>query len=77
MKSYPTAFAFRRALEDRLKRDIADTFQRRQTHPVPEELEPPPGFWGPVFTKLALECDIDVDIDVQFEKVSRFCYGIL
>jgi hypothetical protein len=63
--------------EQRLKRDIADTFQRRQTHPVPDELESPPGFWGAVFAKLAAECGIDGDIDAQFEKVSRYCGGIL
>ena len=61
----------------RLKRDIADTFQRRQTHPVPDGLEPPPGFWGPVFAKLAAECGIDGDIDAQFGKVARYCGGIL
>lgn len=131
MKSYSTAFAFRRALEDRLnaaskaegvdlqrmrrqvafdrllvrlfaegtrvkdlidlvllidsdamdqrrlKQDIVDTFQRRETHPVPRALESPPEFWGPVFAKLALECEIDGDIYTQFEKVSHYCCGIL
>jgi hypothetical protein len=62
---------------ERLKLDIVDTFQRRQTHPVPDGLEPPPGFWGPVFVKLAAECGIDGDIDAQFEKVSRYCGQIL
>lgn len=62
---------------ERLKRDIVDTFQRRETHPLPSVLEPPPGFWAPVFTKLAAECGIDSDIQAQFEKVSRFCSGIL
>ena len=62
---------------ERLKRDIVDTFQRRQTHPVPSVLESPPGFWGPVFTKLAAECGIDGGIDAQFDKVARYCSGIL
>jgi hypothetical protein len=62
---------------ERLRRDIVDTFQRRQTHPVPSVLEPPPGFWGPVFTKLAAECGIDGGIDLQFDKVARYCSGIL
>jgi hypothetical protein len=61
---------------ERLKRDIADTFQRRKTHPVPGELEPPPGFWEAVFTKLAAECGIDEDILKQFEKVSRYYAGL-
>jgi len=61
----------------RLKRDIVDTFQRRQTHSVPNVLDPPPEFWGPVFAKLATECEIDGDIHAQFEKVSAYCSGIL
>lgn len=63
--------------QERLKRDILDTFQRRQTHPVPDGLEPPPEFWGPVFARLAAECRIDGDIHAQFEKVSRYCGGVL
>ena len=63
--------------QERLKRDIVDTFHRRGTHPVPNGLEPPPEFWGPVFTKLALECRIDGEIHAQFERVSRYCSGIL
>lgn len=63
--------------QGRLKQDIVDTFQRRETHPVPRALEPPPEFWGAVFAKLALECEIDGDIHTQFEKVSHYCCGIL
>jgi Nucleotidyl transferase AbiEii toxin, Type IV TA system len=63
--------------QDRLKRDIVDTFHRRQTHPVPRKLEPPPEFWVAVFTKLAAECQIDGEIDAQFDKVARYCDGIL
>lgn len=57
---------------ERLARDIRDTFQRRKTHEVPAELEPPPEFWGPVFAKLAGECGIDPDIGGQFGKVRSF-----
>ncbi len=63
--------------QERLKRDIVDTFKRRQTHPVPGALEPPPEFWGPVFAKLAAECGIDGDIRAQFGRVYRYCSGIL
>lgn len=63
--------------KERLKRDIADTFQRRQTHAVPAELESPPGFWGPVFAKLAEECGIEGSIHAQFEKVACYLRGIL
>jgi Txe/YoeB family toxin of Txe-Axe toxin-antitoxin module len=62
---------------ERLKRDMADTFQRRQTHEVPSRLEPPPEFWEAVFKKLAAECRIDPDMQAQFEKMARYCEGIL
>ncbi|OYV06403.1 MAG: hypothetical protein CFE26_06495 [Verrucomicrobiales bacterium VVV1] len=62
---------------DRLKRDIVDTFQRRKTHPVPVALEPPPEFWKPVFEKLASECQINADIEVQFEKIAAYCSRVL
>ena len=57
---------------DRLRRDIAATFARRITHPLPDSLDAPPDFWGPVFVKLAAECGIDGDIRVQFEKVRDY-----
>lgn len=63
--------------QERLKRDIVDTFHRRKTHPVPSKLEPPPEFWVAVFTKLAAECQIDGDIYTQFDKVARYCGEIL
>jgi hypothetical protein len=62
---------------ERLRRDIIDTFQRRGTHVVPNELEPPPEFWSVVFTKLATECGIETDIGLQFEKVAYYCVDII
>jgi hypothetical protein len=63
--------------QERLKRDIVDTFHRRQTHQLPSKLESPPEFWEVVFMKLAVECQIDSDIKAQFDKVARYCDGIL
>ena len=66
------------ALEtNRLKRDIADTFGRRNTHPVPTDLEAPPAFWKPVFERLADECGIERDIEAQFAKFRSFCEAVL
>jgi hypothetical protein len=62
---------------ERLRRDIADTFRRRQTHQVPDLLEPPPEFWRPVFKKLAAECGLEGDMDAQFKKVLSYCRDIL
>lgn len=62
---------------ERLQRDMIDTFQRRMTHPVPMELEAPPDFWKPIFSKLAAECLIDGNIHSQFQSVQNFCHPIL
>jgi len=32
----------------------------------------PPGFWTPVFAKLAAECAIDSDIHAQYLKVRGY-----
>lgn len=63
--------------EERLRRDIADTFRHRATHAVPDTLEEPPDFWGPVFEKLAEECGIGKDIREQFHKVRDFVAAFL
>ena len=57
---------------ERLKRDLADTFVHRATHPLPPALEPPPDFWRPTFEKMAAECGIASDIARQFESVRAF-----
>jgi hypothetical protein len=57
---------------DRLRRDMAATFARRNSHALPDSLEPPPDFWEPVFVKLAAECGIEGSIRAQFDRVSRF-----
>lgn len=62
--------------KERLRRDIADTFQRRGTHSIPEQLGAPPDQWKPVFEKLATECGIGSDIGEQFQKVRSYCEGL-
>ena len=57
---------------ERLHRDIRDTFSRRKTHEIPESLESPPSFWKPMFERMAAECNIDPDVEVQFKKVQTF-----
>ena len=61
-----------RMVPGRLAGDIQATFRRRNTHDMPVGLEPPPGFWTPVFAKLANECGIDPDIGVEFEKMRSY-----
>lgn len=61
----------------RLAADVRDTFRRRKAHPVPRKLESPPGFWKPVFERLAEECGIEKDMVSQFGKVAEFCGPLL
>ena len=60
----------------RIIRDVDDTFERRRTHEVPKDLNAPPDFWEPVFSKLATECGIEGDIASQFENVRLFWQGL-
>ena len=57
---------------ERLQRAIKDTFKRRKTHAIPAALEAPPQFWKPTFERMADECKIDPDIEMQFQKVQTF-----
>ncbi|MES2572423.1 MAG: nucleotidyl transferase AbiEii/AbiGii toxin family protein [Verrucomicrobiota bacterium] len=57
---------------ERLRRDLADTFNRRNTHPLPPTLKAPPNFWRLPFARMARECGINPEIDLQFQKVSVF-----
>lgn len=51
---------------------ISATFKRRKTHAMPDNLQEPPDFWKESFTKMAKECQIDPDIEVQFKKLKVF-----
>ncbi len=62
---------------ERLKCDITDTFRRRDTHGLPDRLEPPPAFWEPVFLKLAEECGIGGGIGKRFSQVAGYCTELL
>lgn len=56
----------------RLRESIERTFSRRATHPVPAELAPPPESWRDRFAELAVQCDIDSDIDSAHRSVSGY-----
>lgn len=51
---------------------LAATFKRRNTHPVPKKLAPPPEAWTAPFVKLAEECGLSTRIDVAYEEAGRF-----
>jgi hypothetical protein len=52
------------------------TFARRNTHPVPIELDQPPSSWRARFDALASECNLDVDLDEAFEQVAQYFAAI-
>lgn len=51
---------------------LAATFKRRNTHPVPKKLEPPPAAWAAPFVELAKECGLSTQIDAAYEEAERF-----
>lgn len=51
---------------------IRVTFAKRETHAVPQELDPPPTAWEPVFDALAKECGVVIKIQEGFATVREF-----
>ena len=51
---------------------IEATFERRATHELPADLEPPPREWEPVFDALAKECHLAMSASGGFEFVCGF-----
>ncbi len=56
----------------RTKLAIDATFARRATHPIPQQLEPPPEEWRPVFDSLARECGLALSLSDGFATVRDF-----
>lgn len=54
---------------DRIRVAIEATFARRGTHPVPDELLPPPGDWARPFAALVAECGLDQTLDEAYERL--------
>jgi hypothetical protein len=48
------------------------TFEKRNTHPVPEEFAPPPAGWAKPFAVLAAECGVSNDVEQTFQRVRVF-----
>ncbi len=48
------------------------TFERRQTHPVPTTLVPPPASWETQFRKLAADCGLSSDLENGFAEMRAF-----
>lgn len=63
--------------KEKTKKTIQKIFKYRDTHPVPEKLDPPPVNWEPKFKKLAKECNIQKDMPESFELLFDFFHQIL
>jgi len=61
---------------DRVGQCIEATFRRRDTHPVPSSLEPPPQTWAGPFADLASECGLGQDLVAAFALVAKFFTGL-
>jgi hypothetical protein len=57
---------------DEVRRAVAVTFARRQSHSVPEEILPPPAAWATPFAELAAECGLDYTPITAYERVLNF-----
>jgi hypothetical protein len=53
------------------------TFERRQTHPIPTTLLPPPASWETQFRKLAAECGLSSDLENGFTEIGAFFDPVL
>lgn len=51
---------------ERFRRAIERVFRLRDTHPLPLSLEPPPGGWLQIYSKLANECGIEETLEEAY-----------
>lgn len=51
---------------------LSATFKRRNTHPVPKKLGPPPATWAARFAAIAKECGLSPQIDAAYEETERY-----
>jgi len=55
-----------------LPKSIRETFQRRKTHEIPDNLAAPPASWSKPFAAMAAECGLEPEIGKHFSVVSQF-----
>ena len=61
---------------DRVNSALAATFERRATHAVPRQLDPPPVEWIKQFADLSENCLAGLDMDDAFRRVRAFYEGL-
>ena len=58
--------------EKKVSSAIDETFKKRNTHQLSLPLQPPPETWGASFTSMAIECDLDPNIENGFSAVAVY-----
>jgi hypothetical protein len=53
------------------------TFERRETHPLPEVLDAPPSEWTIQFQALAAECWMQPELGAAFDRLAKFYEEVL
>jgi hypothetical protein len=61
---------------DRTRAAVDATFLRRDTHPVPADVPPPPSDWAKPFAALAAECGMAYTANSAHERVEAFWRGL-
>ena len=56
----------------KLKEAIKQTFDRRQSHEMPENLEAPPSQWLVPFANMAKECELNLNLEEAFNELHKF-----
>jgi predicted nucleotidyltransferase component of viral defense system len=51
---------------------LRKVFEKRGTHPLPNNLAPPPVQWNAQFIEMAAECGLSQNMQENFEKISEF-----
>ncbi|HKS74404.1 MAG TPA: hypothetical protein VJQ82_14475 [Terriglobales bacterium] len=64
-----TPYSIRWLDPERVLRCVRATFERRQTHPLPAEMPPPPIDWTRTFAALAKEVSVEADINTGYRYV--------
>ncbi len=62
---------------DEMLRALQKVFKKRDTHPLPQRLDPPPKEWKSQFINMAAECGLTQDMQESFEKISDFFNRII
>ncbi len=62
---------------DNMLSALHKVFKKRDTHPLPQILAPPPAQWNAQFMEMAAECGLSQNMQENFEKISEFYNQII